>query len=119
MPRPLEYPIELFRNADYGETFYFSESGVALDFTGYTGAMELRYYPGAPDPALASATVDCTVGAGGIEAVIDWEDIDGLPEPSQRGKPAVFHYDLRLEAPDGTRELYLRGPATVFSEGTI
>lgn len=120
MINPYVYPLSLYRNADYGEIFYFTDdAGSPIDFTGYTGAFQIRRYEDAPGAALASGTVDCTVGGGGIEMTMARAAIDALPSSAVRGQPAEFFYDLRLDVPDATKEDWLRGKVLVFGGITI
>lgn len=114
MVNPITANLPLYRNDDYGEIFYFTDGDQALDFTGYTGELQLRRYEDEPGTSLLAATVDCTVGGGGIEITISRESIDDLPASPIRGKPARFVYDLRLNTPSGDKEVWMRGDATVF-----
>lgn len=115
MINPLIYPLTLFRNADYGEEFFFSESGVALDFTGYSGEFQIRYYEGAPGAVLAAGSVSLAGGGGSVAVTVTRASIDALPAAPIRGGPATFRYDLRLRDAAGLYFDYLRGPVTVFS----
>lgn len=115
MVNPITVPMPLYRNSDYGETFYFKdEAGVALDFTGYTGALEVRRYELEPGAALLTGSVDCTVGGGGVEITIARAAIAALPAAPERGGQARLFFDLRLTAPSGEKQDWMRGPVTVF-----
>jgi hypothetical protein len=115
MVAPVTVPLILYRNADYGETFYFEdENGAAVDFTGYVGAFEIRRYERAPGPALLTGAVDCTIGNGGIELTAAFESIATLPAPATRGGITRLFYDLRLTTPSGDKEDWMRGPVSVF-----
>jgi len=109
MINPTVQNLILFRNADYGETFYFSESGVPLDFTGWTGAAEARKYGGEPGTAELTFTVDMSVGGGGVELTATYENIAAMTDSPEVGTPAEFEWDLRLTAPGGDKEVWMRG----------
>lgn len=115
MIRPIDLNILVFRNADYGEVFRFTDdNGLPIDFSGYSGEFQVRRYENAPGEALVSGEVDCSLGGGDVEISLAKELVRSLPEPSVRGGSATFRYDLRLTAPDGITNDWLRGEITVF-----
>lgn len=119
---PVNLNLPLYRNADYLEEFFFQESGVPLDFTGYSGRMEVRRYGAEPGNALITsanttafaAGVNCSIGGGGVRVWIPWQAIRDLPDGPTRGEPAPFVYDLLLTSPAGIKEVFLTGEANAF-----
>jgi hypothetical protein len=114
------------RNVPFFEEFAFAESGVALDLTGCTAALQVRLYGNAGGSALidlANVTADATQGvwirdpAGGVVKVwIGEAALNGLPAPQlpdQAGEPWSGVYDLVITWPDGVQETLMEGIITV------
>lgn len=127
MVYPVNAHLKLWRNADTVEEWTFRESGSLIDFTGYTGKLELRRYPGAPgSPLITLNTISADgeglrldLGAGAIRLWIAAESVRALPAATTRGGVARFSYDLLLTSPAGLRELWAQGFAFVETAVTI
>lgn len=127
MVDPVSFNINLRRNADTIEDWYFSEAGVPVDFSGYSAELELRRYHGAPgDPLLTLTTatgdsqgIRVNLGGGVIRFWLDWETANGLPPAPVRGGIASFSFDLLLTTPLGIREVWAQGDALVDAGVTV
>lgn len=124
---PVTFNLYLRRNADTVEEWTFTDDGVAVDFAGYTGELELRYYhgaPGAPLCTLNTVTTDVqgvrlNLGSGKVQVWFDWETINALPAAQVRGEIAAFSFDLLLTDPTGLREVWAQGDAIVDAGVTV
>jgi hypothetical protein len=107
------------RNVPFVEEYQFTDdSGAAIDFTGCTGAMQIRLYGNAPGAALASlANVSSDVEGvwindptnGVIQVKINEATLNGLPTAATPGAADVFAYDLVLTWPDALEECLIEG----------
>lgn len=107
------------RNTPFAEEYEFTdETGAAFDFTGCTGAMQVRLYGNAPGAALVNlANVGSDIEgvwvrdpANGIISVrIDENTLIALPEASTPGAADVFAYDLIITWSDGLEECLMEG----------
>jgi len=122
---PANITIEVWRNADYVETWVVAESfdaaGNAVDpqdLTGWTAAMQVRLYGLAGGSALISlGTVTTAVEGvriieatgGQIEIRITDATLETLPAAGKAGAAVTFSYDLLLTDPTGVEAVYARG----------
>lgn len=122
---PANVPIEVWRNADYGETWVIAESfdasGDAVnpqDLTGYTFALQVRLYGLAGGSALISlGTVTTAVEgiriidaeAGQIEVRLTDATLETLPNTGKAGAALTFQYDLLVTDPSGFEQPYAYG----------
>ena len=122
---PAIVPIEVWRNADYVETWIVAESfdasGVAtgpLNLTGYTAALQVRLYGLAGGAALITlGTVTTAIQgvrlieptAGQMEIRITDATLETLPAAGKAGASVTFSYDLLLTDPDGVESVYAAG----------
>ena len=122
---PANVTIEVWRNADYAETWIvaesFSDNGVASgvqDLTGWTAALQVRLYGLAGGAALISlATVTTAVQgvrfieptAGQMEIRITDATLETLPASGKAGASVTFSYDLLLTDPAGIESVYAAG----------
>jgi hypothetical protein len=92
------------------------DAGDAIDLTGYTAAMQVRQYEGAPDPALIDlADVETEIEGiqfsdpinGELTVRIDLDTLEGLPNITQRA--TVLRYDLLVYDTDDVPILCLFG----------
>lgn len=121
---PANVPIEVWRNADYAETWVIAESFDAagnavnpVDLTGYTLALQVRLYGLAGGSALISlTTVTAAVQGiriieatgGQIEIRITDTTLEALPA-GKAGAAVTFSYDLIVTDPTGLEQPYAYG----------
>lgn len=122
---PANIPIDVWRNADYAETWIVAESfdasGVATgvqDLTGWTAALQVRLYGLAGGSALISLTTVTTAiegirlidpTAGQMEIRITDATLETLPASGKAGASVTFSYDLLLTDPTGLEQSYAYG----------
>lgn len=92
------------------------DAGDAIDLTGYTAAMQVRQYEGAPDPALIDLVNVATAIqgiqftdpiAGELTVRIDLATLEALPNMTRRA--TVLRYDLLVYDTDTVPILCLFG----------
>lgn len=122
---PANVPLTLRRNVNYGESFEATDDyGLPIDFTGFTGELEVRLYGKQPGDALLTIGTVATPIEGllftatAIEVRIDSASIDGLPggpdDGQEPGDPSSFVYDLLLTPPGGSADVWFEGSVTVL-----
>lgn len=110
----------IYRNADYPVNITFPQ-GYAFD--GATVLMQVREYPGAPDPALLSLSLSSTANGSvitfigqTIRILVKQADLEDLPAGDPVSDPWAGSYDIIVTSVDGVRN-YLFGGAFVVNEG--
>lgn len=129
---PATEPLKAWRNARFAEEWVFTESGDSFDFTGYTGALEVRLYgaqAGSAKILLPNVTSEMqgvwivNPSLGIIRVRIDQDELQSAYETllgaNEAGTPVPLVYDLRLTAPDGNEEIWLEGPFIINPGVTI
>jgi hypothetical protein len=113
------------RNIPFVRTWSFlNDDDTPFDFTGYTGAMQVRLYEGAAGAALIDlANVATNVQGvrvyatdGQVQIIIDEATlaaIAGLNTP-EAGSPQVFKYDLVLTDSTGLQSVWLFGNFSLY-----
>lgn len=100
--------IELERNGTYVESWQITDDeGVAIDVTGWTFAMDVKYAAGESDPPLASATVTVDNAATG-ELTVQIEGADFAAVDGEKEK-VILAYDF-VAVESGVPQVYVGGP---------
>jgi hypothetical protein len=128
---PFRLPLFWNRNAPERESYQiFTDAAQTIpdDLTGSTFKMQLRGYPGAPDPALATLIMAAsgTPGFFLTDAINGWIDmtppaaavLQAIPGPFLNGKMMLWH-DILRTWPDGYVDTFAYGPITLFAGVTV
>jgi len=121
-----KYTINAARNAPWARELTFTDcQQLPIDFTGWTGILQVRLYEGAPGTALISLGMADNSSSEGLyffpgdpghmqimiaEAALN--ALPGLHEP-EAGAPQRFFYDMVLTDPDGFEQRFMEGPFIV------
>lgn len=99
------------RNVPFGVEWRFTYQDEPVDLTGYTGAFQLRLYPGAAGAALASGTVTIDGPNGAVEVTITEAALAAMPglNSPEAGSSQTFYHDLVLTDPSGLEERWVAG----------
>jgi hypothetical protein len=110
------YNDTIDQGADYYVNFYYKDSaGVAINLTGYTAAMQLRFTPASTTAvlSLSSPSNGITItGATGLVAV------RMTAAQTTTLSPLIFDYDLELTSSGGIVTRLIQGSLTVSAEVT-
>ncbi|HEY1605631.1 MAG TPA: hypothetical protein VGF77_08520 [Allosphingosinicella sp.] len=127
MPETVD--LTAWRNVPFQEEYAFTDdAGLAVDFTGYSAALEVRQYggqPGAAQIALmlvsdgASEGVWFTGEPGAVRVTIFEASLASLPAPPEAGGEVALVYDLVLTDPTGFQAVWMQGAFTLDPGVTV
>lgn len=128
----VDLPLVWKRNAPQGESYtLLQDDGVTpFDLTGYTFAMQVRQYPGAPDPPLIALGMAAegspgfyldNASAGQFTLTPpDDEALEALSTaPDSLAGKVRLAFDILLVAPDGEPEPFAYGKLTLYTGVTV
>jgi hypothetical protein len=128
---PFNLPFEWNRHAPTRESYQiFTDPAFTTpdDLTGSTFEMQVRAYPGAPDPAFATLAMAASGNPGFFlaDAVNGWIDItpplasvlEAISLPFLNGRLMLWH-DILRTWPDGYVDTFAYGPITLFAGVTV
>ena len=130
---PANVTLTAWRNARFAEEYRFagptSDGQAPIDFTGWTGELEVRLYGAQPGDAIISlSNVASDIegvwiiepSAGAIQVSIERETLadafTALGGPAEAGSNITLVYDLILTTPTGDPEIWMQG-AFIFNPG--
>ena len=91
MISPATYNITCYQGATFQKTFTVEETGVPIDWTGYTASMKVRRYPSAE--AVLELTSGDGITLGGVAGTIEVEATAVQTGAIEAGN---YVYDLEL-----------------------
>jgi hypothetical protein len=113
MITPGLYNLTIYQGADFDKTFTVLQSGTALNFTGYTAAMQIRTSADAPT-YLLSLTNGSGITLGGTAGTIALNITSAQSSALSAGS---FSYDLELNSGSQITRI-LQGSCTVSGNVT-
>ena len=123
---PAVQPLFLRRNASCLQEWQLVDaSGTVLDLTGCSAALEIRLYGAQPGAAPLTMAATVIEPAFGIVQVVSSQPavqaaFDAMGGGPEAGDPITgLAYDLRITRPDGTRDVPISGPCTIYPGVTV